>query len=34
MIIEEGSGRDFNPLFVEVFLQLKEQVIEVYHQID
>lgn len=34
MIIEEGSGRDFNPLSVEAFLQLKEQVIEVYHQID
>lgn len=34
MIIEEGSGRDFDPLLVEVFLQLKGQVIEVYHQID
>lgn len=31
-IIEEGSGRDFDPVLVEVFLDIREQVIQVYEE--
>lgn len=30
-IIEEGSGQDFDPIIVEVFLDIKEKIEEVYH---
>lgn len=31
-IISEGSGRDFDPVLVEVFLDIREQVIQVYEE--
>lgn len=33
-IILEGSGKDFEPILVEVFLEIKDKVKEVYKQID
>ncbi len=32
-IIEEGSGRDFEPLLVEVFLDMKEEIIQTHEEI-
>lgn len=32
-IISEGSGEDFDPILVEVFLEMKDKVEEVYRQI-
>ena len=31
-IIEEGSGRDFDPVMTEVFLDMKERIVEVYER--
>lgn len=31
-IIEEGSGRDFDPVMAEVFLDMKERIVEVYER--
>lgn len=33
-IIEEGSGQDFEPVLVEVFLDIKDKVEEVYRQVN
>ena len=33
-IIEEGSGQDFEPILVDVFLDIREQVEQVHHQIN
>lgn len=32
-IILDGSGRDFDPLLAEIFLEIKDRVEEVYQQI-
>ena len=31
-IIEEGSGQDFDPVLVEVFLEVKDKVEKIHHE--